>query len=80
MARFVLSHRHRHHECRTAYAAWNGFESPLRQRDTVASCASGGHAMFWTVDARDEHEALAQLPPFLADRTEVIRVTEVAIP
>jgi hypothetical protein len=80
MARFMLTHSHRPDECRAAYAAWNGFDSPLRRHDTLASCASGGHRIFWTVAAADEGEALAQLPPFVAERTEVSKVREVSIP
>lgn len=62
------------------YAAWNGFESPLRGRRAMASCATGGHRMFWTVEARDASAALAQLPPFVAERTEISNVREVPIP
>lgn len=76
----MLSHSHGAGECRTAYAAWNGFDSPLRHNETLASCASGGHRIFWTVEAGDEHEALAQLPPYVAERTEVSEVREVPIP
>jgi hypothetical protein len=80
VARFMLSHRHSERECRAAYAAWNGFESPLRHHEALSSCGRGGHRIFWTVEARDEPEALAQLPPYLAARTEVSEVREVAIP
>jgi hypothetical protein len=77
---FMLSHSHRAEECRTAYAAWNGFDSPLRRRETLASCAGGGHRIFWTVQAPDRRAALAQLPPYVAERTEVSEVREVSIP
>jgi len=40
----------------------------------------GGHDLWWTVDAVDEREALAQLPEYVADRTEVVRIDEVPIP
>jgi hypothetical protein len=76
----MLSHRHGEVECRAAYAAWNGFESPLRHHQALSSCARGEHRIFWTVEARDEREALAQLPAYLAERTEVSEVREVAIP
>lgn len=78
--RFFLDHRHGPEECRTAYAAWNGFKSPLRRQVTDASCPSGGHRIYWTVEAASEHEALAQLPPYVAERTQVSEVREVAIP
>jgi hypothetical protein len=80
VVKFVLNHRHRPEECRAAYAAWNGFDSPLRDREAVASCASGGHGILWTVEADDEQRALALLPRFVAERTEVNAVREVLIP
>jgi hypothetical protein len=80
MSRYVLSHGHSADECRAAYAAWNGFDSPLRHGRTLASCASGGHRIFWTVEADDERDALAQLPPYVAERTEINEVREVPIP
>lgn len=80
MRRFLLNHRHRPRECRAAYAAWNGFESPLRAREAVSSCASGEHRIVWTVEAEDMQRALALLPPFVAQRTEVNEVKEVPIP
>jgi len=80
MARYMLTHRHQPEECRVAFAAWRGFESPLRRQPTLASCAEGEHSLWWTVEAAGESEALAQLPPFLAERTEATEVSEVAIP
>jgi hypothetical protein len=80
MPKFVLQHRHQARECRTAYAAWSGFSSPLREQPTLACCASGGHRIFWVVTAADKHSALAQLPDWLAARTEETEVQDVAIP
>ena len=80
VAEFHLSHCHAPTECRTAYASWRGFESPLRKQETISSCALGGHRIYWTVEAGNPEEAHAQLPPFLAERTEVNEVTAVAIP
>jgi hypothetical protein len=77
---FVLSHHHQPAECRIAFAAWKGFDSPLRHSPAVASCASGGHRIYWTVEAESAEAALAQLPEYLALRTEVSEVTEVPIP
>lgn len=77
---FLLTHHHSPEDCGVAFAAWKGFESPLRRRPTIASCVSGSHRLWWTVSAEDEERALAQLPPFVADRTEVTAVREVAIP
>lgn len=80
MARYMLTHRHRPEECRVAFAAWRGFDSPLRRLPTLASCAQGKHSLWWAVEAASEREALGQLPPYVAERTEVTAVSEVAIP
>lgn len=80
MPTYVLHHRHSPEECRVAFAAWKGFESPLRGRLTLASCQQGGHELWWTVEADDEEAALAQLPPYVAGRTQAIEVSEVAVP
>jgi len=82
---FVLSHRHAPAQCGTAFAAWKGFDSPLRHTAALASCAhhpaaDEEHVLIWTVTAHDEAEALAMLPPWLAARTEVRWVAKVAIP
>lgn len=76
----MLRHRHAPEECRAAFAAWNGFESPLRRRAVPASCLSGDHSIYWTVEAASEREALATLPPFVAARTFVHAIQEVEIP
>jgi hypothetical protein len=78
--RFTLSHAHRPEECAIAIAAWKGFPSPLRHSRPLGSCASGGHRVWWTVEARDGEAALAQLPPYVATRTSVDEVREVPIP
>ena len=80
MNRYLLQHRHEPDECGVAFAAWKGFDSPLRQRPALSSCVTGGHSIWWLVDARDRAEALAQLPPYLARRTKASSVSEVPIP
>jgi hypothetical protein len=77
---FMLCHRHEPHECRSAFAAWKGFDSPLRHGLTVASCVEGGHGAWWRVEAPDAEAALAQLPSFVRERTEVERAREVRLP
>jgi len=80
---YVLTHSHEPRECRIAFAAWRGFDSPLRERAVFASCTEavdGRHRLWWTVEAGDERAALALLPPYLAERTEVTKVSEVSIP
>jgi hypothetical protein len=80
MSRYVLQHRHEPRECGVVFAAFKGHKSPLRRRPTLASCRSGGHAIWWTVEAETEEEALRLLPHYLAERTTVSRVSEVEIP
>lgn len=77
---FVLAHRHAESECRFAFAAWRGFESPLRHGTVVGSCARGGHQLWWLVEAADPQSALALLPGFLAARTEAIAVDRLPVP
>lgn len=77
---YMLSHEHAPEECGIAFAAWKGFDSPLRHRSTISSCMRGDHRLWWTVEADDERDAIAQLPPYVARRTQVARVSEVQIP
>jgi len=80
MPRFLLHHRHEPHDCGVAFAAFRGYESPLRHQATLASCAHGGHAIWWTVEAAGPEQALALLPYFVAERSTATRVDEVDIP
>jgi hypothetical protein len=80
MSRYLLQHRHESRECGVVFASFKGHRSPLRHRATVASCRSGGHAIWWTVDAASEEDALRLLPSYVAERTTVARVSEVQIP
>ena len=80
MPRFLLHHRHEPHECGVAFAAFRGHASPLRHQAALASCAHGGHAIWWTVEAASELEALALLPEYVAKRTTAVHVSEVEIP
>jgi hypothetical protein len=77
---FLLHHQHAALECDAAFAAWQGFVSPLRRRSAASSCLAGGHAVWWRVEARDRQSALALLPPFVARRTNVIPVRDIQIP
>jgi len=78
--RFLIHHKHEPHECGAAFAAFKGHESPLRHRATAASCAFGGHAIWWWVEAPGEAEALALLPFFVARRATATRIDAVDIP
>jgi len=80
MNRYLLEHRHEAQECGVVFASFKGHKSPLRHRPTLASCRSGGHAIWWTVDAESETDALRLLPYYVAERTTVARVSEVDIP
>ena len=80
MARYGLHQRHEARLWGVAYAAFTGVAPPLRRRPVVASCLSGGHEMWWLVEAGSSDEALAQLPHFLATRATAIPITEVQIP
>jgi hypothetical protein len=64
----------------SVFAAFKGHDTPLRHQATIASCAFGGHAIWWTVEADGEAEALALLPYYLAQRSDVTRIGKVDIP
>jgi hypothetical protein len=80
MPRFLIHHRHEAPECGAVFAAFKGHDSPLRHSQTVASCAFGGHAIWWGVEAPSEVDALSLLPSYVADRATAVRVREVEIP
>jgi hypothetical protein len=80
MPRYLLQHTHTAKQCGVVYAAFKGHASPLRHRVALASCRSGGHAIWWTVDAESEDVARRSLPYFVAVRTTATRVSEVRIP
>jgi hypothetical protein len=78
--RYLLHHRHDADECGVVFASFKGHHSPLRHTATVASCRSGGHAIWWLVDAASPQDALALLPFFVAARSTAVEVTQVTIP
>jgi hypothetical protein len=80
MARYLLHHRHEPHECGAVFVSFKGHASPLRHQPTLASCRSGGHAIWWAVDSATEEDALRLLPAYVAERTTATRVCEVEIP
>jgi hypothetical protein len=77
---FLLDHKHQPHECAAAFAAWQGFDSPLRHGRVPSSCLAGGHGVWWRVEAANPAGALALLPRFVAARTVAIPVRDVDIP
>ena len=80
MPRFLIHHRHEPQECGAVFAAIRGHGSPLRHQVTLSSCAFGGHAIWWSVQAADEPQALALLPYYVARRATATRAQEVEIP
>jgi hypothetical protein len=80
MASFMLHHRHQPDECPASYAAWKGFDSPLRGHKVPTSCRLGGHEIWWEIEAADEDDALGRLPRFVGERTIAIRVNRTEIP
>ena len=80
MPSFLIQHSHEPPECGAVFAAFKGHDSPLRHRATLASCAFGGHAIWWAVQAASEPAALALLPAYVAARATATRVGEVQIP
>lgn len=84
MPRYLLVHTHQPDECAIAFAAWRGFESPLRHELATASCSandgSSAHRIWWELEADTPDRALEAVPPWIAERTEVSEIDEVAIP
>ena len=80
MSRYLLQHQHEPEECGVVFASFKGHKSPLRHQPALASCRSGGHAIWWTVEAESEADALRLLPYYVADRTSVACVSEIEIP
>jgi hypothetical protein len=65
MSRYLLEHRHPPDECGVVFASFKGHQTPLRHKVTLASCRSGGHAIWWTVDAASEVDAMRLLPSYV---------------
>jgi hypothetical protein len=80
MAAFLLHHHHDAAKCGVAFAAFKGHDSRLRHAETFASCAAGGHEVWWVVDAGSAEEALALLPFYVAQRSTVVPIRRIQIP
>jgi len=80
MPSFLLHHKHDPQDCAAVFAAWTGFDSPLRHGRVMSTCLTGGHGLWWRVEAPDGDAALAKLPPFVARRTAAIEIREAEIP
>lgn len=80
MPTFVLVHSHKPADCRFAFAAWRGHDSPLSHQPALGGCRQGHHELWWIVTTADEGAALQLLPSFVAQRTRAVEVTELPIP
>jgi hypothetical protein len=80
MPTFLLHHRHAADKCGVAFAAFKGQDSKLRHEPAIASCAAGGHEIWWIVEAASEADALSQLPYYIAVRSTATAVRAVRIP
>lgn len=80
MARYLVHHRHAADECGVVFSSFKGHTSPLRRVTTVGSCRTGGHAIWWQVQARTAEDALALLPSYVAARSTATEIREVRIP
>jgi hypothetical protein len=80
VASFLLHHQHEPEKCGVAFAAFKGHQSPLRRAETFASCAAGGHEIWWVVDADSPEAALELLPHYVAQRATAVPIRKVQIP
>jgi hypothetical protein len=80
MARFLVHHWHDADDCGVVFASWGGHVSSLRHKATLASCAFGGHAIWWIVEATTAEQALGLLPFYVAARATATRGSDVEIP
>jgi hypothetical protein len=80
MSDFLLQNQHDPGECESSFAAWRSFDSPLRGSSVPSTCLAGDHRIWWSVEAADAAAALALLPDFVAQRTEVTEVRYVEVP
>jgi hypothetical protein len=80
VATFLVHHRHKGRECAASFAAWKGFRSPLRRSSAHSTCLTGGHALWWIVEATDGDAALGLLPVFVARRSVATEVRRIRIP
>jgi hypothetical protein len=82
--RYLLVHTHGRDECPIAFAAWRGFESPLRHVGALGTCSVNGgddpHRICWELETDGPAQALGAVPPWIAERTEVTEVGELTIP
>src|SRR5688500_17006319 len=66
---YLVVNHHSEAECAATIAAWRRFESALRRSVPISGCSRNDHRIWWRVDTRNQDEALAMLPSFVASRT-----------
>ena len=72
MHKYMLIHHHEPTACRSSLDAWNEAVPPV---DTGPSgCAQGDHTIWWVVRASNRNDALAKLPPPVAEQTTPLLV------
>jgi hypothetical protein len=62
MAIFLLEHRHEAAECAVVFAAWKGFDTPLRRQPVLCSCRSEGHRLWFVVTGEQPRKPCATCP------------------
>lgn len=80
MPRYLLHHRHHADECGAVFASFKGNASPLRHLSALASCLSGDHSIWWTVESECGNDAIALLPRYVGVRTAAVQISDVTIP
>lgn len=79
MPRYLLRHAHDADDCAVAFAAWKGFESPLRGTTLTSTCPGGAHEVYAVVTAPGPDEALGHLPPWVRARASATLARDVRI-
>jgi hypothetical protein len=72
MHKYMLIHHHRETACRSLLEAWEKAGGPVDAGPS--GCAEGDHTIWWVVRASDRNEALAKLPPPVAEHTTPLLV------
>ena len=72
MRKYMLIHHHGATACESVLDAWEKAGGPM---DAVPTgCAEGDHTIWWVVRAPDRNQALAKLPPPVAEQTTPLLV------
>ena len=77
---FLLHHLHEADECGVVFATLPRHDRTHQRPPNIPTSRTGGHAIWWRVEADSKDDALALLPFFVSVRTTVTKVSEVTIP